>query len=126
MPHCASIRAHNLLCSTNGRLVSGARPVCGHAPRIRGQEQHRTVGGVPATRDDFYPNGRRATTRHPQVLLGQKYDTSADVWSLACMVFELVTGDLLFEPKSGKDYDRDEDHLALMMELLGRIPKKVR
>lgn len=63
---------------------------------------------------------------HYQVLLGQKYDTSADMWSFACMVFELVTGDLLFEPKSGRDYDRDEDHLALMMELLGRMPKKVR
>lgn len=41
-----------------------------------------------------------------QVLLGAKYDTAADMWSLACMVFELVTGDLLFDPKSGRDYDR--------------------
>ena len=41
-----------------------------------------------------------------QVLLGAKYDTAADMWSLACMVFELITGDLLFDPKSGRDYDR--------------------
>ena len=41
-----------------------------------------------------------------QVLLGAKYDTAADMWSLACMVFELVTGDLLFDPRSGRDYDR--------------------
>ncbi len=41
-----------------------------------------------------------------QVLLGAKYSTPADMWSLACMVFELVTGDLLFDPRSGKDYDR--------------------
>ena len=34
------------------------------------------------------------------------------MWSLACMVFELATGDVLFDPR-GKDYDRDEDHLAL-------------
>jgi len=33
-----------------------------------------------------------------QVILGATYDTSADMWSLACMVFELVTGDLLFDP----------------------------
>jgi serine/threonine-protein kinase SRPK3 len=58
-----------------------------------------------------------------QVLLGQKYSTPADLWSLACVVFELVTGDLLFDPKSGRDYPRDEDHLALIIELLGRLPK---
>ncbi|KAK9904075.1 hypothetical protein WJX75_003847 [Coccomyxa subellipsoidea] len=63
--------------------------------------------------------------RCPEVLLGAKYSTPADMWSLACMVFELVTGDLLFDPRSGKDYDRDEDHLALFMELLGKMPRKI-
>ena len=32
---------------------------------------------------------------------------------------------MLFDPRSGKDYDRDEDHLALMMELIGRMPKRI-
>ena len=41
-----------------------------------------------------------------QVLLGASYSTPADMWSLACMTFELATGELLFDPKSGKDYDR--------------------
>ena len=41
------------------------------------------------------------------------------------MVFELVTGDFLFEPKVGRDYSRDEDHLAQMIELLERIPRSV-
>ena len=57
--------------------------------------------------------------------MGADYDTSADVWSLACIVFELLTGDLLFDPRAGGDYDRDEDHLAQMQELLGRYPKKL-
>ena len=48
------------------------------------------------------------------------------MWSLACVVFELVTGDLLFDPKSGEKWNRDEDHLALFMELLGRMPRRVR
>ena len=37
------------------------------------------------------------------------YDTSADVWSLACMIFELMTGDYLFDPKASEEYLRDED-----------------
>lgn len=44
------------------------------------------------------------------------YDCSADVWSFACMLFELITGDYLFDPKSSTDFDRDEDHLALVSE----------
>ncbi|CAI5960272.1 unnamed protein product [Closterium sp. NIES-64] len=63
--------------------------------------------------------------RCPEVLLGARYSTSADMWSFACLIFELVTGDVLFDPRSGHDFDRDEDHLALMMELIGRIPKKI-
>ncbi len=63
--------------------------------------------------------------RCPEVLLGAPYSTPADMWSLACIIFELVTGDLLFDPRSGEDYERDEDHLALMIELVGRIPRRV-
>ncbi|KAK8931254.1 Serine/threonine-protein kinase AFC1 [Platanthera zijinensis] len=63
--------------------------------------------------------------RCPEVLLGSKYSTSADLWSFACICFELVTGDVLFDPHSGENYDRDEDHLALMMELLGMMPRKI-
>ncbi|XP_073140235.1 uncharacterized protein [Henckelia pumila] len=63
--------------------------------------------------------------RCPEVILGSKYSTSADMWSLACICFELATGDVLFDPHTGDNYDRDEDHLALMMELLGMMPRKV-
>ncbi|KAL7127173.1 hypothetical protein ABFS83_14G237700 [Erythranthe nasuta] len=63
--------------------------------------------------------------RCPEVILGSKYSTSADMWSLACICFELATGDVLFDPHSGENYERDEDHLALMMELFGRMPREV-
>jgi len=53
-----------------------------------------------------------------------EYDESSDMWSLACTVFELVTGDYLFEPKKGKSYSKNEDHLALIAELIGECPNK--
>ncbi|CAF0834733.1 unnamed protein product [Brachionus calyciflorus] len=60
--------------------------------------------------------------RSLEVILGSGYTTSADMWSLACMAFELATGDYLFEPHSGENYSRDEDHIAHIIELLGPIP----
>ena len=59
------------------------------------------------------------------MILGASYDTAADMWSLACLGFELLTGDLLFDPRSGDNFTRDEDHLPQMIELLGPFPKKL-
>merc|ERR1719191_2671792 len=63
--------------------------------------------------------------RAPETIIHAGYDTSADVWSLACMIFELITGDYLFDPKASEEYPRDEDHLALFIELLGQMPIKL-
>eukprot|EP01101_Sappina_pedata_P003728 TRINITY_DN1504_c0_g1_i1.p1 TRINITY_DN1504_c0_g1~~TRINITY_DN1504_c0_g1_i1.p1 ORF type:complete len:428 (+),score=133.51 TRINITY_DN1504_c0_g1_i1:38-1285(+) len=64
--------------------------------------------------------------RAPEVILGSKYDTTVDLWSVACIIFELATGDFLFEPKSGRNHDKNEDHLAQIMELLEKkIPKSM-
>jgi len=65
--------------------------------------------------------------RSPEVIVGYPYSSPIDVWSLACLIFELVTGDYLFKPKEDRDgrHTRDEDHLALMKELLGEMPRKI-
>jgi serine/threonine-protein kinase SRPK3 len=38
-------------------------------------------------------------------------------------VFELVTGDYLFDPQAGTKYGKDDDHIAQIIELLGPFPK---
>ena len=42
------------------------------------------------------------------------------------MTFEMLTGELLFNPRkdNSDSFGKNDDHLAQMMELLGRFPKK--
>ncbi|KAG9301321.1 hypothetical protein G9A89_004073 [Geosiphon pyriformis] len=61
--------------------------------------------------------------RCPEVIIGSKWGPSADIWSMACMIFELFTGDYLFDPQTGSRYNKDDDHIAQIIELLGPFPK---
>ncbi|KAH8732434.1 serine/threonine-protein kinase SRPK2 [Phaeosphaeriaceae sp. PMI808] len=63
--------------------------------------------------------------RSPEVILGGKWGASTDVWSMAAMTFELITGDYLFDPQSGTKYGKDDDHIAQIIELLGTFPKQL-
>ncbi|CAI5716921.1 unnamed protein product [Hyaloperonospora brassicae] len=83
------------------------------------------LGNACWTTKHFTDDIQTRQYRCPEVILGKRYDTSADIWSMACFVFELLTGDLLFDPKHGRNFNRDEDHLAQMIELLGRMPKSI-
>jgi serine/threonine protein kinase len=81
------------------------------------------LGNACWTHKHFAEDIQTRQYRSPEVIIGAKYDTSADLWSCACLFFELLTGDLLFDPRSGDSYDRDEDHLAQAIELIGKFPK---
>ncbi|XP_005742099.1 SRSF protein kinase 3 [Pundamilia nyererei] len=63
--------------------------------------------------------------RSLEVLLGSEYGPPADIWSVACMAFELITGDSLFEPRASESISLEEDHIGQITELLGKIPAAV-
>ena len=66
--------------------------------------------------------------RCPEGVLGLwPFGPAADVWSVGCLVFELLTGETLFDPQSprpGEPFSKDESHLAQAVELLGPVPAR--
>uniref|UniRef100_A0A1I8AXF2 non-specific serine/threonine protein kinase n=1 Tax=Meloidogyne hapla TaxID=6305 RepID=A0A1I8AXF2_MELHA len=83
------------------------------------------LGNACWTHHHFTEDIQTRQYRALEVIIGASYNQAADIWSIACMAFELATGDYLFEPHSGTTYSRDEDHLAHIIELLGSIPPTV-
>lgn len=63
--------------------------------------------------------------RSPEAILGIEYNANTDIWSFACMVFEMLTNTFLFKPRKTEEFGKNEDHLALMIETLGKIPKNL-
>lgn len=64
--------------------------------------------------------------RCPEAIVGYKWGCAVDIWSVACLIFELLTGDVLFSPQSGKSYTKEDDHMAQIEELLGEVPTKLK
>lgn len=81
------------------------------------------LGNACWTHHHFTDDIQTRQYRSPEVLLGAKWGASTDCWSMSCMVFELLTGDYLFDPKNGQDYTKNDDHIAQIMELLGKFPR---
>ncbi|KAK4002934.1 hypothetical protein OUZ56_004726 [Daphnia magna] len=57
--------------------------------------------------------------RSPEIILGMPYDYGVDVWSLACTIYELYTGKILFPGNSNNQM------LKLFMDLKGKFPNKL-
>lgn len=73
----------------------------------------------------FTNNIQTRQYRSPEAILGAQWGASVDVWSTACMVFELLTGEYLFDPRATDNYSKDDDHFAQIIELIGRISSQI-
>jgi serine/threonine-protein kinase SRPK3 len=56
---------------------------------------------------------------------GKQFPLSSEFFTHYVQVFELITGDYLFDPQSGTKYGKDDDHIAQIIELLGPFPKSL-
>jgi serine/threonine-protein kinase SRPK3 len=63
--------------------------------------------------------------RAPEVILKHKYDEKVDIWSIGCLFYELLTGDILFNPKKKKNLSRDRSHIVEIIKSLGKIPNEI-
>jgi serine/threonine protein kinase len=57
--------------------------------------------------------------RSPEIILNYPdYNEKIDIWSLACVYFELSTGEYLFDPCVTASFTCAQDHIAQIMELV--------
>jgi serine/threonine-protein kinase SRPK3 len=83
------------------------------------------LGNACWTNHHFTDEIQTRQYRSPEVLLGYHWGASSDLWSFACLVFELLTGDYLFDPRDGKTYSKDDDHIAQIIELVGPFSRSM-
>lgn len=62
--------------------------------------------------------------RAPEVILQGECDFKVDIWAAGCVLFELLTGNILFEPDKDEKRSRDYNHLLLMCNYSGKFKKK--
>ncbi|KAJ8074512.1 hypothetical protein PM082_015413 [Marasmius tenuissimus] len=63
--------------------------------------------------------------RPPEAIIGIPRDTSADLWTLGCVLYELLTGDNLFDPffqTMELGLAPEESHLIQIIEMVGELP----
>lgn len=82
------------------------------------------LGNATPSKKHFTEDIQTRQYRAPEAILGRHdWGTRADVWSVACVIFELLTAEYLFDPHGqGEMFTKDDDHMAQIIELLGDFP----
>ena len=64
--------------------------------------------------------------RAPEVITLDHTNEKMDIWSVGCLVYELLTGESLFDPEeTGDSIEADREHLQCMAEKIGKMPQDI-
>ncbi|KAF8559300.1 Pkinase-domain-containing protein [Imleria badia] len=82
------------------------------------------LGNATPTKQHYTEDIQTRQYRAPEAILGRRdWGTRADMWSVACVAFELLTAEYLFDPHGqGELFNKDDDHMAQIIELMGDFP----
>jgi len=73
----------------------------------------------PITENQITPYLVSRFYRAPEIIIGMSYGYPLDMWSVACCIYEIATGKILFPGKSNNEM------LYIMQEICGPFPKKL-
>ena len=82
------------------------------------------LGNATPSKQHYTEDIQTRQYRAPEAILGRRdWGTRVDIWSVACVVFELLTAEYLFDPHGqGELFTKDDDHMAQIIELMGDFP----
>ena len=80
--------------------------------------------GAACTEDESYDEdfGTRYY-RAPEVILRGETTDKVDIWAIGCILYELITGDFLFDPDKDDEMSRDYYHLLEISKVSGKFSK---
>lgn len=64
--------------------------------------------------------------RSPENIIGYSYSFKSEVWTIGCILIDLLTNKYIFEPElEGKSEKRDREQLSIMEKYLGKMNKDI-
>lgn len=83
-------------------------------------------GNAEIINDKLQDEIQISSYRSPENIINDYYCTKSDIWTLGCLIFEMVTQENLIKIKNAKDsLDKDRKILYEMYRIIGKMPKEI-